>query len=145
MKEFLQSILGLIISGAISTVLIYINLLIKKLKLKAEKEIEKIDNENAQQLFKSAIERVDILTEKTVAKYEQTVARELRKQIKEGNAVKEDLIKACEGAAFEIYAELKPEYIKILKENYHNTGEYIQAAIEEKLLRLKGELYGNNN
>lgn len=145
MKELIINFLDVIVPLGLSVLTVYINLVFKSLKTKAEKEIEKLENEKTEAIFKAAVDRVDILAEKTVAALEQTVAGDLREQIKAGTAVKEDLIKACEGACFKVYSELKPEYVKALRNSYTDICDYIQNVIEEKLIKLKGELYGNNN
>lgn len=145
MKEIIINIIDVFIPFGLSVAAVYLNLLLRKLKTKAESEIEKIENEKAEAVFKAAVDKVDILAEKTVAALEQTTAAEIRRRIKEGNATKEDLTEACEGACFNIYSELKPEYAKVIKDSYSDISEYIQKVIEEKLLRLKGELYGNND
>lgn len=100
-----------------------------------DKELAKIGIEIAERAIKT-------VTEASVGKLEEIVAKELRQKIKNGEASREELY-ALSGEAYkEITDIVGPELIQWLSGSIQDVDLYIRNQIENQLLLLKAKLNG---
>lgn len=120
----------------------YAMLYIRKATRKIALEAEKLEDEKQEKLIKEALDRLDDIAEKTVTTIEQTVAKNLREAVKNGEANKQQLKKLSGVAYNEIISTLKPEYIEALTLSLGDVESYIEKTIETKLYKLKKQGIG---
>lgn len=110
------------------------------LKLYAEKikaDTKRIKDQNQAQLMWQAIDRLEDITEKVVAKTEQTVAESLRQAVKDGTADRSELLKLGKWAQEEVLQTLEPEVYQMLQDNLGDLRAYVESAVETQVKRLK--------
>lgn len=137
MAEILTNAATVILTSLLSLLSAYIVMYMKKLKVKTEKEIEKIEDQQQKELFDRAIETVDKLATQTVTAFEQTCAGELRKLVKEGTIDREYLENIGKDAVVSVYCQLKPEFISALEKSINDVEGYIRNSVEDKVLAMK--------
>lgn len=117
--------------GALTSNVLY------KLSKSLKEKTEQIKSEKTQILLNTALDAADELVEKTVASIEQTVAKALREEVKEGVKSREELLKLSSQAFVEIYEQLAPEYIEAINGAFGSFSKYLTNAIETKVLLIK--------
>lgn len=100
-------------------------------------ETESIKNSTAASSLSSAINQVDDLAERTVGKFEQIVARELRKSVKDGKINREELLSIGKQAVDEVMSMIGPEISAILFQHLGDVRTFVENTIEKKVLDLK--------
>lgn len=133
MIEMLTQVAIALVGLASSYVIFYLSKAGQKVKL----QIQEIKDEKQRKLFNDALVSFQSITKTTVAQIEQTVAKDLRKLVKDGTVDKSELKELSKEAYEEIKSMLKPEYQKILSENINNFENYMLSCIEEQVLALK--------
>lgn len=133
MIEMLTQVAIALMGLASSYVIFYLSKAGQKVKL----QIQEIKDEKQRKLFNDALASFQSITKTTVAQIEQTVAKDLRKLVKDGTVDKSELKELSKEAYAEIKSMLKPEYQKILSDNINNFENYMLSCIEEQVLTLK--------
>ena len=133
MIEMLTQVAIALMGLASSYVIFYLSKAGQKVKL----QIQEIKDEKQRKLFNDALASFQSITKTTVAQIEQTVAKDLRKLVKDGTVDKSELKELSKEAYEEIKSMLKPEYQKILSDNINNFENYMLSCIEEQVLTLK--------
>lgn len=100
-------------------------------------ETESIKNNTAASSLSSAINQVDDLAERTVGKFEQIVAGELRKSVKDGKVNREELLSIGKQAVDEVMSMIGPEISVILFQHLGDVRTFVENTIEKKVLDLK--------
>ncbi|WP_113673481.1 guanylate kinase [Vallitalea guaymasensis] len=137
MQEMLTQTLTNIGIALVVLLASYATYYIKKATAKAQAEIDKIEDDKQQKLLVNALDSLEDLAYKTVASIEQTTAKNLRELVKDGKADKQELKELSKDAAARIYNQLKPEYCKVLEDNFCNLEKYILDTIETNLPMIK--------
>jgi|GEM_PF-2200102 len=104
-------------------------------KLKAE--TGRIQDQAKAQLIWHAIDRLDDTAEKVVAKTEQTLAGQLRQDVKDGKVDRAELAALGQKACREIIQTLEPEIIQVLKESLGDLEAYVMSTVEAEVLKIK--------
>jgi pyrroline-5-carboxylate reductase len=86
-----------------------------------------------------AMDQVDEMATKAVEKFEQTVAAELRKKVKAGEANRSGLLELGNKAVNEVMATLAPEALRVLRECLGDYRAYIENTVESKVRQVKQE------
>ena len=137
LKELSTDFLGMILPALLSLLAAYaaygINKGVGWLNIKTQA----IADERQRISLWTALEDVSELTHKTVSAIEQTTAKALREQVKDGFAHSEDLSALASQATLEIRASLSDEAAAIIRKHYGNVNAYISNCIETKVLELK--------
>lgn len=129
----LADILTAVLTCAAAWVIYYINVgaQIAKEKVKA------IKDERQKALVEGAVDRVNDLAQKAVAKTEQTTAAELRNAVKDGNINKSELLALGKKVADDVYGQLSKDAIDALQAEIGDVKKYIEDTVETEVLKLK--------
>lgn len=131
--EVLVNVILAVITLAGSYAVYYIKKATDKLKL----ETEKIENEEFEKLFHTALQRLSDVTTLTVNKIEQKMAKAIRESVKNGKVDKSELELLSMEAYFEIKSVLEPEYLELIEDTLGDAQTYITNLIEDKLIEIK--------
>lgn len=86
-----------------------------------------------------AVQQLDEVATKAVDKFEQTVAGDLRQQVKDGKVERAELLAIGKQAYVEVIETLGPETLSILQESFGDYTAHIKNTIESKVYQLKQE------
>lgn len=111
--------------------------LIKKTTEKVKLETNQIQKDEERRLIWDAVEGLNDVATKTVMEIEQTVAKELREAVKDGQVDRKELTALSNKAFNDIIVALKPEYLEVLEKTFGNSKKYIMSTIESKVLEIK--------
>lgn len=111
--------------------------LIKKTTEKVKLETSQIEKDEERRLIWDAVEGLNDVATKTVMEIEQTVAKELREAVKDGQVDRKELTALSNKAFNDIIVALKPEYLEVLENTFGNSKKYIMSTIESKVLEIK--------
>lgn len=137
MNQFILECMATAGMTLIGVAVAYATLCLKKLKAKAEAEIQLLRDKEQQNLLREALWQLDDLAEKTVGSLEQTVGQSLRKAVKSGQKDRNELLALLPKAAAEVYAKMKPEYLASLEQNMAGVEKFVLDSIESKVLEAK--------
>lgn len=90
-----------------------------------------------QQLIWDALTQVNDVAGKVVQKFEQTIAADLRAEVKAGKVSREKLLVLGKQAYEEVMKTASPEVIKILQKSLGDLQNYLYSAVETKVLQAK--------
>lgn len=129
----LVDILTAVLTCAAAWAIYYINVgtQIAKEKAKAIKD----DRQKA--LLDGAIDRVNDLAQKTVARTEQTTAGELRNAVKDGNIDRSELLALGKKVTDDVYSQLSKDAIDALQAEMGDVKKYVTDTVESEVLKLK--------
>ena len=133
------------IAEAITTIVIalvglaatWATLYINKIKARVTAQISQMQDAKQRDLVQAAFAQLDELAGKTVTALEQTIAKTLRKAVKEGRADPDALQELGHRAYNDIMDQLKPEYLHVIMDNIGNTKQYVMNLIENKVFEVK--------
>lgn len=137
LQAVITDVLTNVVLGAIALVGSYAVYFIKKATDKLKLETYKIENEEFEKLFHTALQRLSDVTTLTVNKIEQKMAKAIRQSIKDGKIDKSELELLSMEAYFEIKKVLEPEYLELIEETLGDAQTYITNLIEDKLIEIK--------
>ncbi|GAB6173293.1 MAG: hypothetical protein QMC95_06465 [Desulfitobacteriaceae bacterium] len=100
-------------------------------------ETNGLKNQEQSSVLKDAIARLDDLAERSVAKFEQTVAADLRKAVQDGKVDREELLAVGKEAVDEVTLLAGPELMDILSQGLGDAQTFVENTIEQKVLKLK--------
>ncbi len=123
------ALLGLMAAQAIA----YINRAATKIKA----ETAHIKDRQQREMILYATSRLQEVAEKTVLRFEQTVAGELRQAVKDGKVERKELLALGKKAYNEIIETIEPQVMEILRENIGNAKTYLESIIEAEVKKLK--------
>lgn len=98
---------------------------------------ETLEAQTDSQLLRDVLSRAAAIAETVVWSLESTVAKELRKAVKEGRARPEELLAIGEQAVRDVLAHLGDEGQKLLADAVGNVEDYVRDLIEAQLEKLK--------
>lgn len=98
---------------------------------------ETIEAQTDSQLLRDVLSRAAAIAETVVWSLESTVAKELRKAVKEGRARPEELLAIGEQAVRDVLAHLGDEGQKLLADAVGDVEDYVRDLIEAQLEKLK--------
>ncbi len=100
-------------------------------------ETSKVQSDEQRKLIQNAINDVEMLATKTVAKIEQTTAKALRESVKDGLVSPDELKKLSEQAYWDIKNQLSNDTCRLINDQFGSYSKFIQDTIEQKVLELK--------
>lgn len=103
----------------------------------AKEKIKAIKDERQRALVDGAVDRVNDLAQKAVAKTEQTTAGELRNAVKDGNIDRSELLALGKKVANDVYGQLSKDAIDALQVEIGDVKKYIEDTVETEVLKLK--------
>lgn len=115
----------------------YISYFINKLINKVIAETEKIKMDKDRDFFVSALEELQRLINKTVTSTSETIAKELKVRIADGQIDKEELYSLAPMTVDKVLEQIKPEYKTVLEKNITDLQDHVLDMIETKVMELK--------
>lgn len=137
MNDYVTQVLTQITIALVGLAASYLMYLINRAKKKLEAETEKIKDEKQRALVKDAINQVNTVIAKTVTQFEQTTAKTLRENVKDGIANRTQLLNLADEVFTETMRIIKPEYKSLLGQELGDLNKYITNTIEEKVFEIK--------
>jgi len=144
MQTIIDSIIGtalelfmMVTMAALSLAAAYAVFYIRKAK-------ETLETQTDSQLLRDVLSRAAAIAETVVWSLESTVAKELRKAVKEGRARPEELLAIGERAVRDVLAHLGDEGQKLLADAIGNVEDYVRDLVEAQLEKLKQYPFGSS-
>jgi len=104
---------------------------------KIRSQTVQLHNERTRWLLDTALDDVQKLAELSVSAMEQTTAKALREQVKNGTAKREELLTLGIQVFEEVKAKVKPEAQAVIAKNLGNFDDYLEPCIEAAVLKVK--------
>lgn len=104
---------------------------------KARVQTARLRDESARAVLDAALDDVQRLAELSVGAMEQTTAKALREQVKNGAADREALLELGAQVFQEVKAEIAPEAQAAITRNLGNFDRYLSASIENAVRKVK--------
>ncbi len=104
---------------------------------KVRSQTVQLHNERTRWLLDTALDDVQKLAELSVSAMEQTTAKALREQVKNGTAKREELLTLGIQVFEEVKAKVTPEAQAVIAKNLGNFDDYLEACIEAAVLKVK--------
>ena len=133
----ISNLLKLVIAILCVVVPVLLKPLIKKFTDWVGNKIDALDDEQKAEAFNKAIEYLNRLVEMVVESIEQETASEIRKQIANGEATREDLCELKDVAISFIEAQLTEKLKKILEANIPDLNAYIGDLVSQAVYSVK--------
>ena len=133
----ISNLLKLIIAVLCIVIPVLLKPMVKKFADWAGKKIELLDDEKKIKAFNKAIEYLNELVEVIVESIEQETASEIRKQIAEGKATREDLCELRNIAVSFVESQLTDGIRKILESNIPDLHTYITDLVSQAVYDVK--------
>jgi len=137
LNQTIQTFLNQAVTLLGGLALAYLTFFVYKAKAKMDIEKNKIKDEVARALLGSALDRINDLVLKGVNSAQQAIVADLKAQISEGNASREDLLEIGRNVASTVYAQLTEPTINVLKLEINDIQKYITDTINTQILALK--------
>ena len=137
LKEVLSDVAIYLMLAIFTYASAYAARIVKRIFANLKLEAQKIEDERQRNLVNEALNKLEVLAGNTVIKIEQTVAGDLRTEIKAGNKDKTELINLSLKALKEITDSLKPEYQEAIADTFGDFQTYAKSIIEKKVFSLK--------
>jgi pyrroline-5-carboxylate reductase len=132
-NEALVNILIALISLGAAYAVYYINTLAHKVS----EEAKDIGNSNVRKIIDDAIYRVSELAKETVTKFEQTIAADLREQVKAGKVDRNALLAVGQKAYDEVYNQLSDDVKNLLALEFNDVYALVVTLVEAEVYKLK--------
>lgn len=144
LSEALINALVTIGTLAISTLSVYAILYIKRLKRKAEIEIDKLEDEDSRKYAQNILNKVENALIIAVDKMESTLVKELKVSTEDGKLTKEDQERVAKEAKKLADKILGEDTAKLLDGIVGDTAKYIDAKIASLVIDRKNGIIANN-
>lgn len=106
---------------------------------KVKAQTEQMEDEAGRKALEHALDDVERLAELTVGYTEQTVGKALREAVRSGRKDREELLALGREVFAEVKGQIGPEAQRVITENLGSFDHYLEACIENAVLRVKQE------
>ena len=137
LQEGLLGLLEIVIGGALAIASVYATLYVTKATQKAKMEISKLKDEQAKNLLNDSLDRVDVLLKTNIIAMENTLKKELAKDVEDGKIEKEELNKLAFAVKENVLNQLGEDTVMILNNGLNDLNGYIEARLEQVLVEVK--------
>ena len=137
LQEGLLGLLEIVIGGALAIASVYATLYVTKATQKAKVEIAKLKDEQAKNLLNDSLDRVDVLLKTNIIAMENTLKKELAKDVEDGKIEKEELNKLAFAVKENVLNQLGEDTVMILNNGLNDLNGYIEARLEQVLVEVK--------
>ena len=114
LQEGLLGLLEIVIGGALAIASVYATLYVTKATQRAKVEIAKLKDEQAKELLNASLDRVDTLLKTNIIAMENTLKKELAKDVEDGKIEKEELNKLAFAVKENVLNQLGEDTVMIL-------------------------------
>lgn len=140
LQEGLVDLLEIVIESVLAIASVYATMFVANVTKKAKVELQKVKDEKAKELLNQNLDRVDALLRTNIVAMENTLKKELIKDIEDGKLDKEEAKLLVNNVKKNVLNQLSNESLTILNEGLNDLNGYIGARLEEILVEVK-----NNN
>ena len=140
LQEGLVDLLKIVIESILAIASVYATMFVANVTKKAKVELQKVKDEKAKELLNENLDRVDVLLRTNIIAMENTLKKELIKDIADGKLDKEEAKLLVNNVKKNVLNQLGNESLAVLNEGLNDLNGYIGARLEEILVEVK-----NNN
>lgn len=140
LQEGLIDLLKIVIESVLAIASVYATMFVANVTKKAKVELQKVKDEKAKELLNQNLDRVDVLLRTNIIAMENTLKKELIKDIEDGKLDKEEAKLLVNNVKKNVLNQLGNESLIVLNEGLNDLNGYIGARLEEILVEVK-----NNN
>ena len=140
LQEGLVDLLKIVIESVLAIASVYATMFVANVTKKAKVELQKVKDEKAKELLNQNLDRVDALLKTNIIAMENTLKKELIKDIEDGKLDKEEAKLLVNNVKKNVLNQLGNESLIVLNEGLNDLNGYIGARLEEILVEVK-----NNN
>ena len=140
LQEGLVDLLKIVIESVLAIASVYATMFVANVTKKAKVELQKVKDEKAKELLNENLDRVDVLLRTNIIAMENTLKKELIKDIADGKLDKEEAKLLVNNVKKNVLNQLGNESLAVLNEGLNDLNGYIGARLEEILVEVK-----NNN
>ena len=140
LQEGLVDLLEIVIESVLAIASVYATMFVANVTKKAKVELQKVKDEKAKELLNQNLDRVDALVRTNIVAMENTLKKELIKDIADGKLDKEEAKLLVNNVKKNVLNQLSNESLTVLNEGLNDLNGYIGARLEEILVEVK-----NNN
>ena len=140
LQEGLVDLLEIVIESVLAIASVYATMFVANVTKKAKVELQKVKDEKAKELLNQNLDRVDALLRTNIVAMENTLKKELIKDIADGKLDKEEAKLLVNNVKKNVLNQLGNESLAVLNEGLNDLNGYIGARLEEILVEVK-----NNN
>ena len=140
LQEGLVDLLEIVIESVLAIASVYATMFVANVTKKAKVELQKVKDEKAKELLNQNLDRVDALLRTNIIAMENTLKKELIKDIEDGKLDKEEAKLLVNNVKKNVLNQLGNESLAVLNEGLIDLNGYIGARLEEILVEVK-----NNN
>ena len=140
LQEGLVDLLEIVIESVLAIASVYATMFVANVTKKAKVELQKVKDEKAKELLNQNLDRVDVLLRTNIVAMENTLKKELIKDIEDGKLDKEEAKLLVNNVKKNVLNQLGNESLAVLNEGLNDLNGYIGARLEEILVEVK-----NNN
>lgn len=140
LQEGLVDLLEIVIESVLAIASVYATMFVANVTKKAKVELQKVKDEKAKELLNQNLDRVDALLRTNIVAMENTLKKELIKDIADGKLDKEEAKLLVNNVKKNVLNQLSNESLTVLNEGLNDLNGYIGARLEEILVEVK-----NNN
>ena len=140
LQEGLVDLLEIVIESVLAIASVYATMFVANVTKKAKVELQKVKDEKAKELLNQNLDRVDALLRTNIIAMENTLKKELIKDIADGKLDKEEAKLLVDNVKKNVLNQLGNESLAVLNEGLNDLNGYIGARLEEILVEVK-----NNN
>ena len=140
LQEGLVDLLEIVIESVLAIASVYATMFVANVTKKVKVELQKVKDEKAKELLNQNLDRVDALLRTNIIAKENTLKKELIKDIEDGKLDKEEAKLLVNNVKKNVLNQLGNESLAVLNEGLNDLNGYIGARLEEILVEVK-----NNN
>ena len=137
LQEGLVDLLKIVIESVLAIASVYATMFVANVTKKAKVELQKVKDEKAKELLNENLDRVDVLLRTNIIAMENTLKKELIKDIADGKLDKEEAKLLVNNVKKNVLNQLGNESLIILNEGLNDLNGYIGARLEEILVEVK--------
>ena len=137
LQEGLVDLLKIVIESVLAIASFYATMFVANVTKKAKVELQKVKDEKAKELLNENLDRVDVLLRTNIIAMENTLKKELIKDIADGKLDKEEAKLLVNNVKKNVLNQLGNESLIVLNEGLNDLNGYIGARLEEILVEVK--------
>lgn len=137
LQEGLVDLLKIVIESVLAIASVYATMFVANVTKKAKVELQKVKDEKAKELLNQNLDRVDALLRTNIVAMENTLKKELIKDIEDGKLDKEEAKLLVNNVKKNVLNQLGNESLIVLNEGLNDLNGYIGARLEEILVEVK--------
>ena len=137
LQEGLVNLLKIVIESVLAIASVYATMFVANVTQKAKVELQKVKDEKAKELLNENLDRVDVLLRTNIIAMENTLKKELIKDVADGKIDKEEAKLLVDNVKKNVLNQLGNESLIVLNEGLNDLNGYIGARLEEILVEVK--------